>query len=103
MRPSSPAANESKPPPPKLTPAANVALDIPSTRLSISHSHPTSLARARNSETPQFAAVLDAVHARRVGPEDLPLPGRGHILHVLHQLVDDAGILGIGVREVAGP
>src|ERR1700730_1341200 len=34
-----------------------------------------------------LVAVLDAVHARGVGPEDLPSPGRGHILHVLHQLV----------------
>src|SRR5215203_3234218 len=47
--------------------------------------------------------VLDSVDARRVGADDLALPLVGQILDPLHELVDDARILGVGVREVARP
>ena len=52
-----PAAKSFMPPPVKPTPAASVAGAIPSTRLSMSHSHETSSGRAGNSEKPQFPVM----------------------------------------------
>jgi len=57
MVPSMPAANSSNPPPANGTPACSVVLDMPSTRLSISHSHPTSVGRAGNRENPQLPVM----------------------------------------------
>src|SRR6188472_2985535 len=47
--------------------------------------------------------VLDAVDARRVRADDLALPLRRQVLDALHELVDHTRVLGVGVREVAGP
>src|SRR5689334_1880607 len=47
--------------------------------------------------------VLDAVDARGVRTDDLALPFGGEVLDPFHELVDDAGVLGVGVREVARP
>src|SRR5215213_11023784 len=50
-----------------------------------------------------LVAVVDAIDARRVGADDLALPLGRQLSDALHELVDHAGILGVGVREVAGP
>src|SRR4051812_2220705 len=47
--------------------------------------------------------ILDAVDPRRVPAEDLALAFRGEVLDALHELVDHARVLGVGVREVARP
>src|SRR5688500_13934117 len=65
---------------------------------------PARINRARSGTACSLpVTVLDAVHACGVGAEDLALPLGRQSFHMLHQFVDDTGVLRVGVREVAGP
>src|SRR5262245_718631 len=90
---------------PSRTPTSAVyaGSPVPSTTLPPRTSRSRSGIGGRRLDGTQRVLVLDAVHARRVGADDLALPLVGEVLDPLHELVDDAGVLGVGVREVAGP
>src|SRR5215207_6151731 len=67
----------------------------------------TSRSSSGTGETALFGTVVvlvfDAVDPCRVRTDDLALSLRWDVLDALHELVDHARVLGVGVREVARP
>src|SRR5215467_12580596 len=75
------------------TSAVRAGAPVPSTTV------PPRITRSTSATT----GGVRPVHLERVGSEELRARVRLHPLGCLAQLVDDAGILRVAVREVAGP